>query len=434
MPAVRFVAHGSVWFRTPVDKVQALTLMQAQSSAVRSAYHWKSKLRGVDLTRKVKADYGSYLNHRYILDSITLASQIRSKTVLFGGKQAWRDMVSGALSKEDWQLRRNRQLYSRGDKSNKGNPNLRIVGEELWINDPAARGAWIKAKLFIPSKFRVSLDCYDARLIYEPTQDKFRVVFSWVDDVPLKDHLPGAVGVDCNPDGLGVAEVSSDGNLLKHQYFSSQLIRYARSNQRDYDIHLLAKDVIDTAEATEKPVVIENLKFKQKNAGKKFNRIKNNFPHKKLRQAIKQRASKRGVRVVEVNPAFTSILGALKYKNLYSLNRHTSAALVIGRRGMGFSERQTFSVMPNPKKSGTFNLEGRDVSLVLSGKAWSWLENCFLRPNPPPLTEAEFNPTKEYAHSSSETLDGQSPDRTGHWRKLESSDSNIIGRRKAPSV
>ena len=44
---------------------------------------------------------------------------------------------------------------------------------------------------------------------------------------------------------------------------------------------------------------------------------------------------------VKVNPAFTSILGALKYQRMLSLSVHAAAALVIGRRAWGYWKGKT---------------------------------------------------------------------------------------------
>ena len=46
-----------------------------------------------------------------------------------------------------------------------------------------------------------------------------------------------------------------------------------------------------------------------------------------------------GFRVKKVNPAYTSVIGRFKYMKKYGLSVHESAALVIGRRGLGYRER-----------------------------------------------------------------------------------------------
>lgn len=113
--------------------------------------------------------------------------------------------------------------------------------------------------------------------------------------------------------------------------------------------------------------------------------MKSNFIYRKMLNAIKQRAVKIGVPVIEVLPAFTSILGQLKYQKMYSLNRHTSAGLVIARRGLNLKEREDFKVTPDPKKKDKLNLEGRGLSIASTEKAYSWLKE-FLKPKPSVLT------------------------------------------------
>ena len=117
--------------------------------------------------------------------------------------------------------------------------------------------------------------------------------------------------------------------------------------------------------------------------------MKHNFLYRKLTEAIKTQAAKHGVLVEEVNPAFTSILGQLKYRGMLSLSSHESAALVIARRGMGFRERQTFNITKDPKKSGYWNLEGRKYSKSIGTKALDYLKDCFLKP---PLTADDLVP------------------------------------------
>jgi len=89
--------------------------------------------------------------------------------------------------------------------------------------------------------------------------------------------------------------------------------------------------------------------------------MKANFAYRQTPNAIKSRAAREGVPLVEVQPAVTSILGNLKYARPYSLNRHTAAALVIGRRGAGFLERQDFTVTQDGSGSERLILEGRGL-------------------------------------------------------------------------
>jgi len=58
-----------------------------------------------------------------------------------------------------------------------------------------------------------------------------------------------------------------------------------------------------------------------------------------VRDAVEREARRAGVEVRYVDPEWTTDLGRLKYKRRCRLGGHHAAALVIGRRGLGFGER-----------------------------------------------------------------------------------------------
>jgi transposase len=60
--------------------------------------------------------------------------------------------------------------------------------------------------------------------------------------------------------------------------------------------------------------------------------------YKVLLQKIEIVARRNGIRVIKVNPAYTSIIGKLKYAPLYNIDKDTAGAYAIARRGLGFKE------------------------------------------------------------------------------------------------
>lgn len=375
---MRKVIHGEVYFKSEEESV-IIGLMREFSSATRSAYQaiHKHTLKNNDITLYVKKNYMKSLNQRYIKDAVAIASGLIFENSIFGGKKSWEDYILGNITKEEWVGKRNSQLYSRGDKTKSGNPNIRCEGNILKVNDPSSRGVWIEGKLFIPDKWKeFNHECYDVRLIKDG--DKFKVRISYEELSPAKrtSRVNGVVGIDANPDGVALVETDYEGNLLKHFYIREQRIQFASRNKRDYDIRLLAKEVVDYALSVKKSVILEELSFKNKKSKcKKFNRMRHNFIYRKILESIKSKACKSGVEVLEVNPAFTSVLGKLKYQKMYSLNRHTSASLVIARRGVGLREKRDFkvSVITSSEKKEKLNLEGRGFSVVITQKAFNYL-------------------------------------------------------------
>ena len=55
-------------------------------------------------------------------------------------------------------------------------------------------------------------------------------------------------------------------------------------------------------------------------------------------QKLKRVAMLKGVEVIEVNPAYTSVIGMLKYAPQLSIDKDIAGAYVIGRRALGFKE------------------------------------------------------------------------------------------------
>ncbi len=412
---VRKTTHGEIWFNDS-DAVKVNGIIRNYSSAVRSAYQaiHKHGLKGNEIRKYVKRNYMEPLNQRYVNDACMVAQMVNQDHSVFGGKRNWKRLQTKEISKNEWLNVRNNQLYSRGDRTKNGNPNIRVVGNELWINNPSERGDWIRGKLFLQEGRPFDSSCYDVRVVRKDG-NRFSVVVSCDSGLaPLSfDDGNGVIGIDTNPDGVAVVETDSDGNILCHCYIKKDRIQHAEAGKRDNDIRLLAKEAVALAKSKDKPIVVEKLTFKAKYSYHKFNRIKSNFLYRKILDAIQSRASKEGVAVREVHSAFTSVLGQLKYQKMYSLNRHTSAALVIGRRGMGIQERQTFSVEEKTDRQeksdkDKLNLEGRGLSIDLTRKAWSWLQTGFLKPKPSTLTGSCLVPPQEaYGTSTGETPVGE---------------------------
>ena len=71
-------------------------------------------------------------------------------------------------------------------------------------------------------------------------------------------------------------------------------------------------------------------------------RMLSSFSYNKIISFLQARAYREGIEVLEVSPAYTSMLGHIKYARSLGLSVHTAAAYVIGRRGLGFFEKLPF--------------------------------------------------------------------------------------------
>ena len=163
-------------------------------------------------------------------------------------------------------------------------------------------------------------------------------------DVPVEtDQRRGAIGVDLNADHLAVSETDADGNWLKS--WRVALVTYGKtSRQAEALIGDAVASVVAYAREAGKPIVIEKLDFRQKKSvlegeSRKYSRMLCSFSYGKIKACLLSHGYRQGVEVHQVNPAFSSVIGRVKFMERYGLSVHQAAALVLARRLLGCSER-----------------------------------------------------------------------------------------------
>ena len=159
----------------------------------------------------------------------------------------------------------------------------------------------------------------------------------------ISDNKLGAIGVDINIDHLAVAETNESGNLVNS--FKVSCCTHGKSqNQARAIIGDACKLIVAYAEERSKPLILEQLDFTKKKQTLKDHsakraRMLSSFSYGQILGTLKSRAFRRGIEVMQVNPAFTSVIGRIKFAKHYSISIHQAAAFVIARRMSGYSER-----------------------------------------------------------------------------------------------
>ena len=163
-------------------------------------------------------------------------------------------------------------------------------------------------------------------------------------EVPVvTDRRRGAIGVDLNADHLAVAETDASGTCINA--WRVPLVTYGKNtNQAEALIGDAVASVVQYAREAGKPIVIEKLDFRQKKAAlegesRRYSRMLSSFSYGKIKAYFISRGYREGVEVKQVNPAFSSVIGRVKFMERYGLTGHQAAALVLARRSLGFSER-----------------------------------------------------------------------------------------------
>ena len=157
------------------------------------------------------------------------------------------------------------------------------------------------------------------------------------------DRRRGAIGVDLNADHLAVAETDASGNYLNT--WRVPLVTHGKSQQQaEALIGNAVAGVVEYAREVGKPIVIEKLDFRQKKAAlegesRRYSRMLSSFSYGKIKAYFVSRGYRQGVEVIQVNPAYSSVIGRVKFMERYGLTVHQAAALVLARRMLGCSER-----------------------------------------------------------------------------------------------
>lgn len=334
-----------------------------------------------ELKRELPAIFG--LNTRYVDDALLKAKGVMKsrkelglglRKAVFGGRglfeQLHRRHLLGKRREKllrRWREKRQGNLYSRGDKSKKGNLNLRFVfGEDgLYLRINVGLRRYVLARVHRKVQpGRCERDKWTHFVSDLVKAEKTGKWFPYSVELKLKDGeiyalvsfeeerspleitlADGAIGLDVNasPFHLAWAEVSPDGNLISHGRVDlSELIGKSKG-QRDILIWKKAHEVVDLAEERGRALVIERLhrlpKGSRGDGMAELRRRLQQFAYKKLLERVEVLARRKGIEVRRVPAGWTSVIGVLKYAPQYGLDKDRAAALVIARRGLGFRER-----------------------------------------------------------------------------------------------
>jgi len=361
------------------DKEKLIQLMRKQSSAIRVAYNMLKELEK-EKTKNPHAQIYHRLRQlfpelptKYIDSAIYKAKQYPTdKTVVFGGKRLFEKLCKNHLTgkakerlKKQWRELRQGTLISIGSRHEtaQGNPLLRFVelDGELHLRISTGNREFIYAKVLRePSNSKDKWLTFMAMLL-ESWQTKN--YFAYTVELKLRDgevygsvsfEIPtpevrytkenGVIAIDTNasPIHLAIAEVSKTGELLSYQTISLHHLLGLSQNSKDHQEWILAHQLLDLAIEKGKAIAIENLKkLKKGMRGDGKAKLRKRLHHwnvKKFLQKLKRVAMLKGVEVIEVNPAYTSIIGMLKYAPQLSIDKDIAGAYVIGRRALGFKE------------------------------------------------------------------------------------------------
>lgn len=238
---------------------------------------------------------------------------------------------------------------------------------------------------------------------------------------PVTRKENGVIGLDINGNHLAVVETDRFGNAIKKQTFPLALQNTTKDQARAL-IGDVSKQIIDLCEQTQKPLVLENLDFQKKKAQlrqkhKAYARMLSAFAYQNILTHLKSKGRSKGIQVHSVNPAYTSLIGRVNYAKRYGLSIHHAAALCIGRRFLGVSERMPQGQREIPDGKGghvTLDLPVRNRSRHV------WVQWGQLNKKLPAALTAHFRTVNNRSSSSCKAAPETFPDLVGEIPARES--------------
>ena len=288
-------------------------------------------------------------------------------SVIFGTKKLFIKRCKGLITHQEWVDARTNRVYARGDRTKKGNPNLRVVicdnMSYLEISTLEKthhnRAVKIQVPIYLPQKLskktgkvngipyrQMFLDhlakgeAYQVEMIRKKGRYYCHITFELTEPEITYTAENGVIGIDTNPNGFALTLIDSKGNYKGHYYLKQHELLYARTSRRKNLCGELIKSVLDIAKKEGLAIAFEDLKFKDdKDVSSKFARIKHSFIYSQLLKMLEAGCMREGIQVIEVKPPYTSVIGLYKYCHQYGMDVHNGAAMVIARRSYGFKEK-----------------------------------------------------------------------------------------------
>lgn len=272
------------------------------------------------------------------------------KRITFGGKKFYKSKDTTNILKLDWHKRRkrhNRCLLSGRHTSIDGN----FIARYKYLED--------KIYIALIDRYEVVFDIYfpyKGDMLINAIKDKQSVGYflNLKTDRDGRDYIiveaafktqhrvndyvkEGVISIDTNKDFLAVTELNSDGVKISQCNLNIK-------DLNDKQLQIVINKLTDMAHVSKKPIVCEDLSFKNKKKNlkykdKKYNNMISTFAYSKVINLLERSAFKKNVDVIKVNPKYTSLIGKIKYIKLYHISIHTAASIVIGRKAMGFNEK-----------------------------------------------------------------------------------------------
>ena len=360
------------------SKTRILEYIKNYNNVFRFTYnrlHENDKLKTKEITELQKSMNNIFVDSHFknsaIFDSKSL---LHNDKVIFGGKKLFIDRCQDKITKEEFQLKKLRPLYSVGESPQKGNRKFSIITENhiifkptreehflLEINPNKNHQKYLIQLSDLASQKKISIDfklgfeyiyvsfdlnkLKNERKITSKIKDRYfaidmnpnyvgYTIIDWIDEKNYKIIDKGC---------FSLKKLNDFDDSLKGKGFSSESKeRKYISNKRNYEISDIAHKLERIANHYEcEFFVMEDLSIPSKDngKGKRFNRLCNQqWCRNRFVNIIKKLCKLDKIKILEVIPNYSSFIGNLVYRS-EKLPDFVLSSIEISRRGYEFNHQ-----------------------------------------------------------------------------------------------
>ena len=367
------------------NTVDVLDDMRLFSSIVRVAFNrYQDGLEEKEVRAYCTSmfDHNSWFIQSAVKEAAALHKLNGEKRILFGGKNNLHQYLRGLIDKATFKYRRMFPIGIQGEKLRKGNRLFVFDLNNQRLTYKPSRGRHVEIQ-FLPMKKKIAdelarvQELADRNKITVSVKLSDKYVWLTYDESLIYDarykklQSKRVLGIDMNPNYIGLSVIEFDRNdeftVLHKQVFDLSMLtissgKASTDSSSKYLTNKLRHETISIAHEISKlvdvwkckTVAIEDLSIKPKDRkkGKKLNKLCNNKWERRLFVAkLKMLANLHKFNLVEVNPAYSSIVGNFAYGNDNTPDM-VAASIEIARRAYKKFEKRWFY----PR----FNIQFRD--------------------------------------------------------------------------
>jgi len=358
-----------------------INLMRQYTIMVKSCY--KQLLKGSkdkDIRLYIKSlNNISDLDSRFIENALLDAKGFQKDNKIIFSKQNFFKRLKNKINKDTFKENKYLPLVNYGEKAQKGNRKFQLDLENNKIVFKLNRNEHID--IFLPSlKSNYKKQLTEIQLLMEENEIKtsFKIDRKFIyisyeplekENVILKDNR--ILGLDLNPNNIGISILEFKGlefNIIHKSFISLYENNKLNKNKKNYNVIMISKQIAQLMKSFNvKNLAIEDLTMetKQHNKGKKYNKLVNNDWNRNLFvNNLKKRCKILNANIYDVHPAYTSIIGNLRYEYFDPIN----ASIEVGRRGYLFNKMFIKnSFYPEFKLKNQWNQWKKEIGLFFEG-------------------------------------------------------------------